>query len=202
MMQKSTEIENKFAQEFFTGFASHTKSHEHDEKQELKVELTINGAFEPSKIIISSMLLNKKYKLILENLILDSYNQAKVLCDIKVKSTEQEFEMNNNIMSSLNKVLGNKLDNYQDKTNAIEEKINNKFYSNDNTDLVKITFSGNNSIISINISEDLLDETDPDLLQDLIISSIKNIQAQIKKDSDIDMQKAFSGFTPNNFLKK
>ncbi|MFO1129843.1 MAG: YbaB/EbfC family nucleoid-associated protein [Rickettsiales bacterium] len=192
LMQKNDQLTNKLASEFFVGNAKNNH---------FSIEVKINGMFDPISILLDKNLLNNKYKIELENLIVNAFNNAHEIVDQNTKTTENQFNPEDKIINSLNKLLNGSLDNYQEKTNKIENEINTKFYANTNTDLINLTMSGNGKMISINIKDAILDEEEVDLLQDLIINSIKDIQAKIKKESELDMQNAFSKMIPKNFSK-
>lgn len=75
-----------------------------------------------------------------------------------------------------------------------QEELHNRTFSKTSaSDLVTVVATGDKKIQSIDIKEDLLDPEDPDMLQDLLVTTINDLMSEIDETTERVMGKFTRG---------
>ncbi len=63
--------------------------------------------------------------------------------------------------------------------------------------MVKVTANGKQQIVKIAIDKEVLDPTDPEMLEDLIVAATNKALEEAAKMAQVEMSKVTSGMLPN-----
>ena len=86
------------------------------------------------------------------------------------------------------------------KMKKLQEELSAKEYAaTSGVDAVKVRFNGDNKVISMEISEDVMTSGDTEMLQDLLLTATNEALAEAKKDNEEQMSQLTGGMNIPGF---
>lgn len=83
-----------------------------------------------------------------------------------------------------------KMQKMQKEMGEAQQQLEAKEYTGvANDDLVKVTMNGKRDVLNVDITEDIAESGDAEMLEDLVLIAVKDVLSQVDKDSEEVMGK-------------
>lgn len=97
--------------------------------------------------------------------------------------------------------LFGKMNEFQQKMQAAKDSLGKlEITSEVGGGMVKVTANGNKQIVSIKLEKDIIDPSDPDMLEDLLIAGVNKALAEAERASAEKMQEVTRNMLPGGGL--